>query len=279
MFRGFHCIPKRKLQAHSDGKIDGLILCHDMMGGYVEDSNVQGEVGAVKQRSYNYLYWEFVDIFIYFSHTRLTIPPVNRTNTAHRHGVRVLGTFITEWEAGANDNVLLLSEKTVVGKNGQKRKVFEYADKLVELCKYYRFDGWFLNLESDMLSVEASLKMVEFTQYFTEEMHRELPGSLVIWYDSLETSTGKVHHQSCLNEENAKYLDACDAIFTDYRKFAPFSLVYFCYDKKHDTRDVSMHQIGFRNICPFRCSMAKAGCAMFTPELTFGAWHFSWRWL
>ena len=183
MFRGFHCIPKRKLQAHSDGKIDGLILCHDMMGGYVEDSNVQGEVGAVKQRSYNFLYWEFVDIFIYFSHTRLTIPPVNWTNTAHRHGVRVLGTFITEWEAGANDNVLLLSEKTVVGKNGQKCKVLEYADKLVELCKYYRFDGWFLNLESDMLSVEASLKMVEFTQYFTEEMHRELPGSLVIWYE------------------------------------------------------------------------------------------------
>ncbi|EOA37252.1 hypothetical protein CARUB_v10010798mg, partial [Capsella rubella] len=33
-----------------------------------------------------------------FSHSLVTLPPPCWTNTAHRHGVKVLGTFIIEWD-------------------------------------------------------------------------------------------------------------------------------------------------------------------------------------
>jgi mannosyl-glycoprotein endo-beta-N-acetylglucosaminidase len=64
-----------------------LIFCHDMMGGYIEDHLPQGND---KDRIYFTEYWAFIDTFIYFSHHRVTIPPSNWINSAHRHGVKVL---------------------------------------------------------------------------------------------------------------------------------------------------------------------------------------------
>lgn len=40
------------------------------------------------------------DIFIYFSHRFVTIPPQPYINIGHQYGVKVLGNLITEWEAG-----------------------------------------------------------------------------------------------------------------------------------------------------------------------------------
>lgn len=34
------------------------------------------------------------------SHNLVTIPPAGWIDVAHRHGTRVLGTFITEWDKG-----------------------------------------------------------------------------------------------------------------------------------------------------------------------------------
>lgn len=36
-------------------------------------------------------HWWYMDIFVYFSHHLVTIPPVGWINAAHKHGVRVLG--------------------------------------------------------------------------------------------------------------------------------------------------------------------------------------------
>jgi hypothetical protein len=44
--------------------------------------------------------WKEIDLFCYFSHNFVTIPPVTWVESSRRHGCRVLGTFITEWEAG-----------------------------------------------------------------------------------------------------------------------------------------------------------------------------------
>lgn len=45
--------------------------------------------------------WDQIDLFVYFSHHMVTIPPPGWVMAAHRNGVRVLGTFITEWAEGA----------------------------------------------------------------------------------------------------------------------------------------------------------------------------------
>ncbi|KAL0889385.1 hypothetical protein Bca101_013368 [Brassica carinata] len=54
-----------------------------------------------------------VDMFVYFSHSLVTIPTPCWTNTAHRHGVKVLGTFITEWDEGkATCNEMLATKES-----------------------------------------------------------------------------------------------------------------------------------------------------------------------
>jgi len=48
------------------------------------------------------------------------------------------GTFIVEWDAGSERlQYILQSEETF-------RRV---ADKLVDICQFYGFDGWLLNIE------------------------------------------------------------------------------------------------------------------------------------
>lgn len=47
--------------------------------------------GAAVHNPYSFYHWQYIDIFVYFSHHTVTIPPVGWTNAAHRHGVCVLG--------------------------------------------------------------------------------------------------------------------------------------------------------------------------------------------
>ena len=48
-----------------------VIHCHDMAGGYLDDSH---SLGGSNFDVYNFYNWQFIDTFIYFSHSRVTIP-------------------------------------------------------------------------------------------------------------------------------------------------------------------------------------------------------------
>lgn len=63
-----------------------LLVCHDMQGGYVDDKWVQG---GTNPNAYAIWHWNLIDVFVYFSHSLVTLPPPCWTNTAHRHGVKV----------------------------------------------------------------------------------------------------------------------------------------------------------------------------------------------
>lgn len=49
----------------------------------------------------------------------------------------------------------------------------------------------------------------DFVQVLTEESHRQLPGSQVLWYDSV-TRTGELKWQDELNDENRYLLEQLD---------------------------------------------------------------------
>ena len=51
----------------------------------------------------------------------------------------MLGTFITEWDAGAAVCARFLSSV----ENAHK-----LAEKLADMAQYYRFDGWLVNIEN-----------------------------------------------------------------------------------------------------------------------------------
>ncbi|KAH0517904.1 Cytosolic endo-beta-N-acetylglucosaminidase [Microtus ochrogaster] len=179
------------------------LLCHDMMGGYLEDRFIQG---SKVQNPYSFYHWQYIDIFVYFSHHTVTIPPVCWTNAAHRHGVCVLGTFITEWKEGGK-----LCESFLAG---DERSYQAVADRLVQIAQFFRFDGWLINIENS-LSPAAVGNTPPFLRYLTTQLHQLVPGGLVLWYDSVVQS-GQLKWQDELNEQNRVFFDSCDGFFTNY---------------------------------------------------------------
>ncbi|XP_069807661.1 cytosolic endo-beta-N-acetylglucosaminidase [Dendropsophus ebraccatus] len=186
-----------------DGQRPKTLVCHDMMGGYLEDRFIQG---AESEDAYVFYHWQYIDIFVYFSHRMFTLPPVCWTNAAHKHGVSVLGTFITEWEDGAK-----VCESFLAGAESTYKAV---ADQMVSLARFYRFDGWLINIEN-VLSPLAVSQLPSFLSYLTEKLHSQIPGGLVLWYDSVIHS-GQLKWQNELNDQNRQFFSACDGIFTNY---------------------------------------------------------------
>ncbi|XP_016047992.2 cytosolic endo-beta-N-acetylglucosaminidase isoform X2 [Erinaceus europaeus] len=179
------------------------LLCHDMMGGYLDDRFIQG---CAVQNPYAFYHWQNIDIFVYFSHHTITIPPVGWTNAAHRNGVCVLGTLITEWKEGGQ-----LCEAFLAGEEHSYQAV---ADQLVLIAQFFRFDGWLINIENS-LSLAAVGNTPPFLRYLTSQLHQQVPGGLVLWYDSVLTS-GQLKWQDELNTHNRVFFDSCDGFFTNY---------------------------------------------------------------
>ncbi|KAF7645346.1 hypothetical protein LDENG_00206370 [Lucifuga dentata] len=114
------------------------LVSHDMMGGYLDDRFAQG---TNSETPYAFYHWNYIDIFNYFTHNLVTIPPAVWTNAAHKHAVVVLGTFITEWTEGAE-----VCEAFLRGEESYRA----VADKLVQISHCYGFDGWLINIENTL---------------------------------------------------------------------------------------------------------------------------------
>ncbi|XP_027110733.1 cytosolic endo-beta-N-acetylglucosaminidase 1-like isoform X1 [Coffea arabica] len=179
-----------------------MLVCHDLEGGYADDKWVQGGNNA---DAYAIWHWYLMDVFVYFSHYLVTLPPPCWTNTAHKHGVKVLGTFIMEWKEGR-----IIANKLLSTKESAQM----YAELLTELAVALGFDGWLINMEVE-LDVGQIPNLKEFVSHLTQTMHSSLPTSLVIWYDSV-TINGDLDWQNQLNDMNKPFFDLCDGIFVNY---------------------------------------------------------------
>ncbi|XP_050671158.1 cytosolic endo-beta-N-acetylglucosaminidase [Leptidea sinapis] len=176
------------------------IVCHDMANGYHDDSVIDG---TENYDAYTFYHWSGIDIFIYFSHHLITIPPLGWINVGHAHGVKVLGTVITEWADGvAFWNRVLRSE--VEWKN--------LASALVAIAKSLKFDGWLLNIENKISKPEV---LLQFVGYLHRTLHQELDEPVLIWYDSV-TVEGNLNWQNGLNQKNKAFFDIVDGFFTNY---------------------------------------------------------------
>ncbi|KAF1439305.1 Cytosolic endo-beta-N-acetylglucosaminidase, partial [Pygoscelis antarcticus] len=196
-------VPLAKRQPPLHSKRPRTLVCHDMRGGYLEDRFIQG---SATRNPYVFYHWRYIDIFVYFSHHTVTIPPVCWTNAAHRNGVPVLGTFITEWTDGQK-----LCEAFLAGGEEAYHAV---SEQLARIAQHYRFDGWLVNMENT-LSAAAVANLPRFLRHLTAQVHSAVPGGLVIWYDSV-LQNGALRWQNELNEENRVFFNACDGLFTNY---------------------------------------------------------------
>lgn len=148
-----------------------------------------------------------MDIFVYFSHHRVTIPPVCWIESAHRHGTLVLGTFIFEWEQASRELVLALQEE------GQRKKV---ANQLVGIAKRFGFEGWLFNFEVHLPSRQYVTWIGDLLKETCDRMKEEIGAhAMVLWYDAV-TIQGRLRWQNQLNEQNAYFFQRCDGIFLNY---------------------------------------------------------------
>ncbi|XP_031497779.1 cytosolic endo-beta-N-acetylglucosaminidase 1-like [Nymphaea colorata] len=199
-----------------------LLVCHDMAGGYLDDKWVQGNQNDA---AYTIWHWYLMDVFVYFSHNLVTLPPPCWINAAHSHGVKALGTFITEWDEGrVVCNTLLAT----------KESARMYAARLAELAQRLGFDGWLVNIEVNLSSDQIS-NLTDFVKQLSLAMHSSVPGSLVIWYDAV-TINGALNWQNQLNAKNKPFFDLCDGIFVNYswKEDFPKSSAILAGDRNYD---------------------------------------------
>lgn len=115
-----------------------------------------------------------------FSHRRVAMPPPAWIRSAHRHGTKILGTLIFEWDAGKRDLDRLLGPEVSLVST-------EVADSLVDLAVERGFEGWLVNVEVP-LGIEGKASAEQHAQgllvwlrYLRDETARRVPGGETIW--------------------------------------------------------------------------------------------------
>nr|CAD2201209.1 unnamed protein product [Meloidogyne enterolobii] len=184
------------------------LVCHDHRGGYLEYERYHMLV-STKQRQGTpnsnlfIFHWWYIDIFVYFSHHFVTVPPDVWILAAHQHGVLILGIFIIESVSLFNQS---FSDDSITDK---------IVSSLVDLCKNMNFDGWLINIENRVDSV-----YLDRLEGFLRKLRRDLRDNVhnctqVIWYDSVVNS-GKLRWQNELNKDNMRWFSAVDGFYTNY---------------------------------------------------------------
>lgn len=164
---------------------------------------------------YNFSYWQYIDTLVAWGGSAgegLIVPPsADLIDAAHTNGVPVLGTiFFPPVEYGGKDEWLdEFLQKDVDG-------TFPMAKKLIEVAKYYNFDGWFVNQEtggkgSSNLRPETAKLMKEFLAYLQKIKSENME---IIWYDSM-IDDGRIFWQNRLTEYNKNYLGDKDNKLSD----------------------------------------------------------------
>ena len=144
-----------------------VLLCHDYSGGYHDYESVRPFLREDKMYACNYP--QYVDTFVYFSHKLVCVPPPTWINAMHRNGVKVLGTFIVEPGKAHSERMLT-----------QVNDEFIIAKQLVAMADTFGFDGWLLNIESE---IPQSIKnpMEKICAFIRSLKHLLGPEGKVVW--------------------------------------------------------------------------------------------------
>ncbi|WFC98290.1 mannosyl-glycoprotein endo-beta-N-acetylglucosaminidase [Malassezia yamatoensis] len=197
-----------------------LLVCHDFQGGYPEDAEREG---------YTFEHWAQIDVFVYFSHHRVSLPPDSYVFAAHRQDSAILGTLIFEWEESKLDLQRLLDGPAPARQHIREPVSFYYADKLIDLAIMRGFDGYLINVEVPLAllavdnvylkrsdAMHNALRLRQWIKYLREEGKRRIPEWHVIWYDSITYPHGQLAWQDAMTPLNAPFFRAAGAGFTNY---------------------------------------------------------------
>jgi len=158
---------------------------------------------------WRFAHWAYVDVFVTFSHARVSVPPPGTSAAAHRHGALSLGTVLFEWAAGAVDL------RAAIGGRLARRAVTVAA--LGRLAAARGFDGYLLNAEVDGLSPAEAAALRGWVADLTAAVRAAVGAhGAVVWYDAV-TIDGSLAHQNGLTAANAPFFAAAGGgMLTNY---------------------------------------------------------------
>lgn len=202
-----------------------LLACHDFQGGYSEDPQTQG---------YSFEHWAYADVYVYFSHQRVSLPPAEYVHAAHRHGTRILGTLIFEWDEARADLRRLLDGSKPQRSKFREPLSFEYADKLIALAAANGIDGFLVNIEvalnlqglsnvylNKLDAMHNAGRLRRWVEYLRTEGEKHIKEWHVVWYDSVTYPHGHLAWQDAMTPANAPFFRAAHGGFTNYTWTGP----------------------------------------------------------
>ncbi|MDB6019542.1 MAG: Mannosyl-glycoprotein endo-beta-N-acetylglucosaminidase [Pedosphaera sp.] len=165
---------------------------------------------------YPFSYWGYAGSMTFWGasdndHGLIMCPAGHVADAAHRNGVKIYGkVFFGPYVYGGNiQNVTDFLQKS--GTN------FPVADKMTEAARYFGFDGWFLNQETENATAATAANMRDFISYFKAKA----PELQIVWYDAM-TESGNVGWQGAFNTANDWFMyyngaNVADTMFIDFR--------------------------------------------------------------
>lgn len=142
--------------------------------------------GANSFIGYNPTYWQYMDMIVWWGGSAgegIIIPPSAPViDACHMNGVKVLGNVFFPPRAFSGDEAWV---RQMLTKEGNE---FPYAKKMYEIAKYYGFDGWFLNEETN---ASEENEWAEWIKYFYKCAEEDGNHDMYIqWYDAAYNASG-----------------------------------------------------------------------------------------
>ncbi|KJK58494.1 endo-beta-N-acetylglucosaminidase [Saccharothrix sp. ST-888] len=169
--------------------------------------------GSADPGYYAFGYWQYVNTLVFWGGSAgeglILAPNATVIDAAHRNGVKVYGTVFFPPTAYGGQ---LQWVRDFVQKSGSRYPV---ADKLVQVAKYYGFDGWFINQETAGGDSALATELRSTMTYARAQGPVEFQ-----WYDAM-TESGDVGWQNALNSANDAFLQqgssrVADSMFLNF---------------------------------------------------------------
>ena len=155
-------------------------------------------VGGEEFKAYAFDYWQYLDSMVFWEGL---VPTPDVIDAGHRNGVPVYGTLFFNWSNSIADQ-----EKFAEALKQDEDGTFPIARKLVDLAKYYGFDGYFINQETTGdLVTPLGEKMRQFMLYTKEYAAKVNHPIKYAWYDAMTYKYGR-YHEDGLGDYNYQFM-------------------------------------------------------------------------
>ena len=143
--------------------------------------------------------WQYIDSLVFWGGSSdggsIVAPNGTIIDAAHRNGVPVYANvFMAPGVFGGQlSHVRDLVQKRPDG-------TFPVADKMIEVAQHNRFDGYFINQETEGGNAQLATDLRDFMRYMKSRSSLD-----IVWYDSMLES-GPISWQNELNSQNDAFL-------------------------------------------------------------------------